>query len=207
MPMTAWVCPLWRTVSIRMPPSLCMPITRSLGHLICAGQDRAASACRQASAVTRASAPSSACWRSNVQPMLNIRHSPVSFSHVLPCRPRPAVCLWAMTARVWMGQPERAASSSTVLVDSVSARICVWKRGCAQFSGSMAMGLARCHSPSFCRSRLRSRCGVCCQRALSCMGGMPAAWASSVMWCGLPSASTASKWDSGIMGVRLCIVN
>ena len=101
MPMTVAVLPSLRTVSIRMPPSLSLPATKSFGHLICMSKPDAAKARRQASATAGASEPSSCCGLSNIQPKLNIRHSPSRCVHLRPCRPRPLVCRCATQSDLW----------------------------------------------------------------------------------------------------------
>ena len=113
MPITATLRPPLRTVSIKMPPNLSAPITKSFGHLICACTPSLCKACRQASAATNASAPNSCCGRSNAQPKLNIRHSPKRFCQLLPCRPRPRLCWCATTSARWAVCGDCLAFSST----------------------------------------------------------------------------------------------
>ena len=92
MPITATVLPPVRTVSIRMPPNLSRPTTKSFDHLICTGTPKLTKACWHANATTNANALNSACVCSNVHATLNVKHSPTRLCQLLPCLPRPCVC-------------------------------------------------------------------------------------------------------------------
>ena len=202
------VCPFCRTVSIKIPPSLSKPTTKSFGHLMRTSQPARAKPRRHANAATKASAVNSCCGLSQLQPTLNIRLSPNCVCHARPCRPRPAVCSNAATTCLWTGRPARTRCSNSSLVEVVCGSTVNSNGGTRQPSSTQANGFASRHTPSRWRKAACTYSGACCHKWFNCCGAQPSVCAKSAIWCGRPSASreTSCRVSIGISKIKTALL-